>query len=98
VGGRRGGSALAVLGGVVRGEGTSARGRAAGNSGATRGSHEEQEVARGRPSTAGGAALSVGGGETEKQAGGRRKRISLQFQKIQGPECKPMITFNIGLK
>ena len=32
----------------------------------------------------GGAALSVGGGETEKRAGGRRKRISLQFQKIPG--------------
>ena len=84
MGGRRGGSARAVLGGVARGEGTSARGRAAGNSGSTRGSHEEQEVARGRPSTASGAALSVGGGETEKQAGGRRKRISLQFQKIPG--------------
>ena len=52
--------------------------------GATRGVLGRQEVARGRPSTAGGAALSVGGGETEKQAGGRRKRISLQFQKIPG--------------
>ena len=61
MGGRRGGSARVVLGGVARGEGTSTRGRAAGNSGTTRGSHEEQEVARGRPRAAGAARQAVGG-------------------------------------
>ena len=32
------------------------------------------------------------------QAGGRRKGTSLQFPKFQGPNCKPAITFNLGLK
>jgi len=45
----------------------------------------------GWPSTA--AAI----GEAERQAGGERKRTNLQFQKFQGPNFKPAITFNLGL-
>ena len=84
MGGRRGGSARAVLGGVARGEGTSARGRAAGNSGATRGRHEEQEVARGRPRAAGAARQAVGGAGNRGADWRKKKRFILQFLKILG--------------
>jgi len=82
VGGRRGGSARAVLGGVARGEGTSARGRAAGNSGATRGSHEEQEVARGRPTAAGGAGQRRRRGAEQASRLEKKMRTILQFPKV----------------
>ena len=84
MGGRRGGSREEVLGGVAKEGDTSARGRAAGNSGATRGSHEEQEVARGRPTAAGGAGQRRRRGAEQASRLEKKMRTILQFPKVPG--------------
>ena len=72
--------------------------RAAGSFWAMRGSYEEQEVARGRSSTAAvPRCRSAGVKQRNGQEEGERGLVC-NFRKFQGPECKLVITFNIGFK
>ena len=62
------------------------------------GGQRKQEVAREAAQSGRRRCTGEHGSRAGKQAGGGRIWTDLQFQKFQGPNCKPAITFNLGLK
>ena len=103
---RHGGVAVAAArrfwarrGGVARGGGSSARGQWVQElAGAPREAEAKSDLA-GATQRGGGRRGAVGGEREQRETDrGGRQGPKRNFRKFQGPECKPVITFNIGLK